>query len=249
MTKVKVTSVGNSVGIVLPKEVLTRLRIAKGDTLSVIETTRGVELTAYDPEFERPASCSGWRAAWPRRRPSIPSATSRFEKGLPVEKILSTFPAIDTAVDGRQNLRRASKNRRQGDGPRHPHPLARPAGSRHDPALAPPIPLAHRLRAAADGRRPPHRRVDGEGARSAQPGDARLHQHRPALEGVGESEELKAFTTGGFFGSEFGPFNLPDPDEAARRCARPQGHGRRTLRQPLPLYRKLVDAKSRTAIS
>ncbi|MBL9155704.1 MAG: AbrB/MazE/SpoVT family DNA-binding domain-containing protein [Verrucomicrobiales bacterium] len=53
MTKVKVTSVGNSVGIVLPKEVLTRLRIAKGDTLTVIETTRGVELTAYDPEFER----------------------------------------------------------------------------------------------------------------------------------------------------------------------------------------------------
>jgi putative addiction module antidote len=53
MTKVKVTSVGNSVGIVLPKEVLTRLRIGKGDTLTVIETTRGVELTAYDPEFER----------------------------------------------------------------------------------------------------------------------------------------------------------------------------------------------------
>src|SRR5919106_1154491 len=35
------------------------------------------------------------------------------------------------------------------------------------------------------------------------------------LEGVGESEELKAFTTGGFFGSEYGPFNIPYPQEAA----------------------------------
>src|SRR6478609_7032426 len=36
------------------------------------------------------------------------------------------------------------------------------------------------------------------------------------LEGVGEQEELKAFTTAGFFGSEFGPMNLPYPEEAAQ---------------------------------
>ena len=42
------------------------------------------------------------------------------------------------------------------------------------------------------------------------------------LEGVGESEELKAFTTAGFFGSEFGPMNLPIPEEAAR-AAMPAG--------------------------
>jgi len=53
MIKVKLTTVGNSVGIVLPREVLTRLRIGKGDVLSVVETARGVELSPYDPEFER----------------------------------------------------------------------------------------------------------------------------------------------------------------------------------------------------
>ena len=35
------------------------------------------------------------------------------------------------------------------------------------------------------------------------------------LEGNGEQEELKAFTAGGFFGTEFGPFNLPFPTDAA----------------------------------
>jgi putative addiction module antidote len=53
MTTVKVTTVGNSVGIVLPKEVLEMLRISKGDTLYVLETPNGIELTPYDPEFAR----------------------------------------------------------------------------------------------------------------------------------------------------------------------------------------------------
>ena len=43
------------------------------------------------------------------------------------------------------------------------------------------------------------------------------------LEGVGESEELKAFTTGGFFGTEFGPFNLPFPNDAADAVRPPKG--------------------------
>lgn len=52
-TTVKVTTVGNSVGIVLPKELLERLRISKGDTLHVTETPTGVELTPYDEEFAK----------------------------------------------------------------------------------------------------------------------------------------------------------------------------------------------------
>ena len=36
------------------------------------------------------------------------------------------------------------------------------------------------------------------------------------LEGVGEKEELKAFTTAGFFGSQFGPMNLPYPADALK---------------------------------
>lgn len=51
MEKVKVTTIGSSVGIVLPKSVLTKLRVQKGDTISFIETPNGLEITAYNPEF------------------------------------------------------------------------------------------------------------------------------------------------------------------------------------------------------
>jgi putative addiction module antidote len=48
---VKVTTVGNSLGIVLPREALTRLRVDKGDLLHLLETPDGVELTPYAPSF------------------------------------------------------------------------------------------------------------------------------------------------------------------------------------------------------
>lgn len=48
--KLKVTAIGNSVGIVLPKEILERLRVQKGDMLSVTETRNGIELSRYDDE-------------------------------------------------------------------------------------------------------------------------------------------------------------------------------------------------------
>ena len=51
--KLKVTTVGNSTGIILPKELLEKLRIGKGDTLYVIETPRGIELSPYNEEFAR----------------------------------------------------------------------------------------------------------------------------------------------------------------------------------------------------
>ncbi|MGA7315995.1 MAG: AbrB/MazE/SpoVT family DNA-binding domain-containing protein [Silvibacterium sp.] len=53
ITAVKVTTIGNSVGIVLPKDILTRLNIQKGDTLYVTETPDGVQLTPYDEKFVR----------------------------------------------------------------------------------------------------------------------------------------------------------------------------------------------------
>lgn len=52
MTALKITSVGNSAGVLLPKELLTKLRVEKGDMLHVIETENGIELTPYDPEFD-----------------------------------------------------------------------------------------------------------------------------------------------------------------------------------------------------
>ena len=53
MTKLKIRNVGNSLGVVLPKELIARLRVSKGDQLFVQETVDGLRLTAYDPEFER----------------------------------------------------------------------------------------------------------------------------------------------------------------------------------------------------
>jgi putative addiction module antidote len=51
MSELKVTTVGNSAGIVLSKEILAKLRVGKGDKLYAIETPNGIELTAYNPEF------------------------------------------------------------------------------------------------------------------------------------------------------------------------------------------------------
>jgi putative addiction module antidote len=48
-TSVKITTVGNSLGIVLPREVLQRLRVDKGDQLWLVETRGGVELLTHDP--------------------------------------------------------------------------------------------------------------------------------------------------------------------------------------------------------
>ncbi|MGH7987587.1 MAG: AbrB/MazE/SpoVT family DNA-binding domain-containing protein [Candidatus Binataceae bacterium] len=53
MLAVKVITVRNSAGIVLPKEVLARLHVKKADHLSLIETANGYELVPYDPEFQR----------------------------------------------------------------------------------------------------------------------------------------------------------------------------------------------------
>lgn len=52
-TTLKLTQIGNSTGVVLPKELLEKLRVGRGDVLSVIETPNGIELTAYDPDFAR----------------------------------------------------------------------------------------------------------------------------------------------------------------------------------------------------
>lgn len=51
--QLKLTTVGNSVGVVLPKELLEKLRVQKGDSLQVLETPNGIELTAFDAEFDR----------------------------------------------------------------------------------------------------------------------------------------------------------------------------------------------------
>lgn len=53
MTTLKITTIGNSVGVILPKEVLALLNADKGDTLYISRTPKGIELTSYDDEFAR----------------------------------------------------------------------------------------------------------------------------------------------------------------------------------------------------
>ena len=50
---VKLTTIGNSTGIILPKELLEKMRIQKGDILHVLETPNGIELSPHNPEFAR----------------------------------------------------------------------------------------------------------------------------------------------------------------------------------------------------
>lgn len=51
-TTLRITQIGNSVGVILPKEILAKLKVEKGDTLFVTETPNGVSLTPFDPTFD-----------------------------------------------------------------------------------------------------------------------------------------------------------------------------------------------------
>jgi putative addiction module antidote len=53
MPSLKLTAVGTSTGAVIPKEMLARLKVGRGDTLFAVETPSGYLLTPYDPEVER----------------------------------------------------------------------------------------------------------------------------------------------------------------------------------------------------
>ena len=52
MTALKLTQIGNSVGVILPKEILARLKLEKGDTVFVTDAPQGVMLTPYSAEFD-----------------------------------------------------------------------------------------------------------------------------------------------------------------------------------------------------
>ena len=66
MHALKLTQIGNSIGVILPKELLARLKLEKGDVLHVTETPDGVRLTPHDPTFE--AQMKAARAVMRKRR-------------------------------------------------------------------------------------------------------------------------------------------------------------------------------------
>ncbi|WP_019962238.1 AbrB/MazE/SpoVT family DNA-binding domain-containing protein [Woodsholea maritima] len=52
MTSLKLRQIGNSVGVVLPKDILSDMKLAAGDSVHIIKTAEGYRITPYDPEFE-----------------------------------------------------------------------------------------------------------------------------------------------------------------------------------------------------
>ncbi len=163
-----------------------------------------------------------------------------FKVGQPVDPILSTFPAIDTAVDGLkisaglENIAsvmdRATlvRSHTQAD-------LGNILHSRHQyhwhTGYVPPLTVAA-----------PHlgawmSRILGPN-NPVMPGFINVGQR---IEGVGEQEELKAFTTAGFLGSEYGPFNLPYPADAVQAVRPPKGMEPGRFANRYRHFKKLVD--------
>lgn len=163
-----------------------------------------------------------------------------FENGLEVDKILSTFPAIDTVVDNikltegmehiakvmdRGTLIRSAVQPDLGDILHSRHQYHWHTG--YVPPLTVAAPHIGAWMAKVLGPKNP-----------VVPPFINIGQR---LEGVGEKEELKAFTTGGFFGTEFGPMNLPYPEDAVRSVQPPKGMEPGRFASRYQHYRKLID--------
>jgi len=200
---------------------------------------RGVGL--QHPEVKADACILLWMAGGMAAPETFdPKRYVPFEKGVEVSKMLSTFPAIDTAVDGVkicQGLENIAQVMDRGT-------LIRSA---FQPDLGSILHSRHQYHWHT-GYVPPQTVACPHigswmakvlGARnSVMPSFVNIGQR---LEGVGESEELKAFTTAGFLGSEYGPMNLPYPEEAAMSVRPPKGMDAGRFASRDKLFRKLVD--------
>src|SRR5437588_657953 len=161
-----------------------------------------------------------------------------FEIGAPASSIMSTFPAIDTVVDNIkicQGLENIAKVMDRGTLIRsHVLPdLGFILHSRHQyhwhTGYVPPqtVPAPHLGAWVARVLGPRNRAI---------PAFIDIGQR---LEGVGEKEALKAFHTAGFFGSEFGPFLLPYPDQAVDAVRPPKGMTAERFASRYQRYREL----------
>lgn len=168
-----------------------------------------------------------------------PKRYTPFEVGVPAERILCTFPSIRTAVDGvriSQGLEHIAGVLDRGTLIRS-HVVADLGNilhSRHQyhwhTGYVPPQTVAC-----------PHigswiARVRGPN-NPAIPPFINIGQR---LEGIGESEEFKAFTTGGFFGSDHGPFNIPFPTDAVDSVRPPRGMTAERFEARQRRYRELL---------
>jgi putative addiction module antidote len=65
----KLVAIGNSTGVILPRELLARLRVDRGDTLSLVEGQDGFELRVADPDFDE--EMAAVRVVMERRRKAL----------------------------------------------------------------------------------------------------------------------------------------------------------------------------------
>jgi hypothetical protein len=169
-----------------------------------------------------------------------PKRYTPFAAGLKPAQVLSTFPAIDTAVDHikvSQGLERIASVMDRGTLIRSytAGDLGFILHSRHQyqwhTGYAPPQTVAA-----------PH--LGAIVARTLGPRDPAVPPFINIGQrlDVGEGEELKAFTTAGFLGTEFGPFGVPYPDEAADVVRPPGGMSPGRFERRDAFFRRLVDA-------
>jgi hypothetical protein len=164
-----------------------------------------------------------------------------FRKGMSADEVLCTFPSIDTAVDHikiSQHLEHTAAVMDRGTLIRS-HVLGDLGfilHSRHQyhwhTGYEPPQTVAapHMGAWIAHARGPRN---------DALPAFIDIGQ---PYEGNGEAEELKAFQTAGFLGSEFGPFRIPDPRQAVAAVRPPAGMSKKRFRERHAAYRKMVEA-------
>lgn len=208
---------------------LTRRDLLRGMTASAMAALAAGEPHLFaDEPIEHPTPTADacillWMAGGMAAPETFdPKRYTPFEVGVPSERILCTFPSIDTVVDNikvSQGLEHVAQVLDRGTLIRS-HVVADLGNilhSRHQyhwhTGYIPPQTVAA-----------PHlgswiARIKGP-KNPALPAFINIGQR---LEGVGESEELKAFTTAGFLGSEYGPFNLPYPQDAIQAVQPPRG--------------------------
>ena len=167
-----------------------------------------------------------------------PKRYTPYETGLESNRVLSTFPSIETSVDGiqiSQGLEKIARildrgtlirSYRAGD-------LGFILHSRHQfqwhTGYAPPQTVAC-----------PH--LGAVIARTLGP----LNPAVPAFLNIGqrfdigEGEEVKAFTTAGFLGSEYGPFQIPYPEDAAATVRPPSGMSEDRFNRRRDIYKKMA---------
>ena len=221
---------------------LAQLAAASAATLALREPTyAATETQVIHPRSKADACILLWMGGGMAAPDTFdPKKYVPFEVGVPVKEIGSTFPAIDTVVDNikiTQGLEHLAKVMDRASLIRsHVLPdLGSILHSRHQyhwhTGYVPPQTVAC-----------PH--LGAWMARVLGPNNPVIPPFITVgqrLEGVGESEELKAFTTAGFFGSEFGPMVLPWPDQAAQSVRPPKGMEPGRFENRQRLYQKLLD--------